>query len=82
MTGAGIASESPAPRGAEMVFHDPFAHDLSEKYPDIRFYGSRTLREVEQKRAVSKQPATRAAAIEAVSRELQALARSKGISAG
>lgn len=82
MAAAEFGSEVPSPRGPEMVFHDPFSLSLPEKHAGLRLYGSRKSHRVERKRPESRQPDTRAAAIEAVSREVQILARSKGISAG
>jgi len=82
MTAVGLPGEAPSPLGTEMVFHDPFSHDLPEKHADMRFDSSRKPHRMERKRPESKQPPTRAAAIEAVSRELKILARSKGIPAG
>jgi hypothetical protein len=80
MTGAEFTSQAPLPRGPEMVFHDPFSHDLPEKHADISVRGSRKPQRVERQRTGSRQPATRADAIEAVLRELKLLAVRNGIS--
>jgi hypothetical protein len=81
MTDAIFPGEVPPPRGPEMVFHDPFSHDLPPKQADIPVHSSPKPQRVEGKRTNSNQPATRAAAIEAVVRDLKLLALSKGISA-
>lgn len=79
MTGAEFPGGAASPRGPELVFHDPFANDLPEKQADISFRSSRKPQRVERKRTGSRQPATRADAIEAVLRELKLLAVSNGI---
>jgi hypothetical protein len=65
-----------------MVFHDPLSPEVPEWHAKSSFHGSRKPQRVELKRGSRREPATRAAAIEAVSRELKLLALSRGISAG
>lgn len=82
MTGAESPGGPPSPRGPGVVFYDPFSLDLPAKQAAILFRGPRKAHRVKRKRTGIRQPDTRAAAIEAVSRELKLLALRKGIPEG
>ncbi|MBT2519841.1 hypothetical protein J7E80_02350 [Arthrobacter sp. ISL-28] len=75
---------APSPRVAELIFHDPLADSAPEqqaagsRVPVMSVPGSREPRRVERNRLGEKKPATRADAIEAVSRELELLALRRG----
>lgn len=73
--------EAPSPRGPEMVFHDPLSHYLPSRM-QTSLHASPKPNRIALKRAGTRKPATRAAAIEAVSQELKLLARSKESPAG
>jgi hypothetical protein len=74
----------PSPRGPEMVFHDPLADLVSEQRTESRgasfspFRASPKANRFEAKRQRRRLPASRADAIDAVSRELELLARRRG----
>lgn len=67
----------------ELIFHDPLADSAPEQQADrsriavVSVQGSPQSNRVERKRLNKKRPATRADAIEAVSRELELLARQR-----
>ena len=68
----------------ELIFYDPLANSVPEQHADgsrvavISVHASPQSERVERKRLNKKRPATRADAIEAVSRELELLALRRG----
>ena len=79
---------APSPKGPELVFHDPLSNFVSEQQagspgvPMMSLRGSRGPDRTEPNRSRTRMPATRADAIEAVSRDLELLARRRGNRAG
>lgn len=79
---------APSPKGPELVFHDPLSKLISEQQagspgvPMMSLGDSRGPDRTEQNRLRRRMPATRADAIEAVSRDLELLARRRGNRAG
>lgn len=75
---------APSPRVAELIFYDPLADSVPEQQADrsrvpvMSVPGSPEPKRVERNRLEKKRPATRADAIEAVSRELELLALRRG----
>lgn len=79
---------APTPRGPELVFHDPFANSVAGQRADAPDGPLMPVRSspgpdpAEPKRLKRRWPATRAEAIEAVSRDLDLLLQRSGNSAG
>lgn len=79
-----VAAAAPRPQGAELIFYDPLPTPEPEQeparsgFPVTSLYGSP---ESQPKRLKKNGPATRADRLEAVSRELNILARGRGRSA-